>query len=107
MLIRLWETPGCIPPWTRVPFPGRREGLDGQSGGEILVVHANRRVEKRWCGSHPGLICFRLVAESFSWYRMYGSLSICRWKKPVVSRILSHNRRPTVPGVFYPDKLDV
>jgi hypothetical protein len=85
-LIRLWEALGCVPPGTRILSLGQRERLDGQSGDEILVVHANRMVEKQWCGLFLGLICFRLVAPPFqlgvvgpfSWYGVYGFHAICR-----------------------------
>jgi hypothetical protein len=35
---------------------------------------------------------------------VYGSPAVCRWREPIVYRILGHNRWPTVPRVFYPDR---
>jgi hypothetical protein len=93
-------SPGCVSLGTRVPSLGRRERLGGQSSGEILTAHINRKVEKQWHGLLLGLILFKLVAPplqsgvvvSFFWYGVYGSLAVCRWSEPVVSRILGHNR---------------
>jgi hypothetical protein len=38
-------------------------------------------------------------------YGVYGSLAICCWRLPVVSRILGLNRQPVVHGVLDPDNL--
>jgi hypothetical protein len=100
MLIRLWETPGCVPLGTWVPSPDRQEWLDGQSGGEILAAHANLSVEKQRCGLLSGLICFRMVAPPLqpgvlgpsSWYEVYDSPAICLWRESVISKILVCNR---------------
>jgi hypothetical protein len=54
---------------------------------------------------------FRLVPPSsawsvgsISWYGVYGSPAICRWRELIISRILGRNWQPTVPGVHYPDR---
>jgi hypothetical protein len=57
------------------------------------------------------LVLFRLVAAPLqhgvvgplSWYRVHGSLAVCRWRELVVSRILGRNQQPAMPGVLYPD----
>jgi hypothetical protein len=111
MLIRLWEAPGCVPQGTRVPSLGWWERFDGQSGDEILAAHANRRVHKWWCRLFPRLIYLGWwpppfhpgVVELLSWYGVNGSPAVCRWREPVISRILGRNRWPTVPQVLYPD----
>jgi hypothetical protein len=36
-------------------------------------------------------------------YGLYGSPAVCCWRKPIISKILGHNRRPTVPRVLDPD----
>jgi hypothetical protein len=37
-----------------------------------------------------------------SWYGVYGSPAVCRWRELIVSRILGRNQRPMVPGVSTP-----
>jgi hypothetical protein len=55
--------------------------------------------------SFLSLVLFLVGSPSYSakrghvWYRVYGSLAICRCREPIVSRFLGHNRRPAVPGV--------
>jgi hypothetical protein len=39
-----------------------------------------------------------------SWYGLYGSPAVYRWREPVVFRTLARNRQATVPGVHYPDR---
>jgi hypothetical protein len=38
------------------------------------------------------------------WYGVYDSPAICRYKEPIISRILGRNQWPTVPEVFYLDQ---
>jgi hypothetical protein len=72
--------------------------------------HANRRVEKCWCGYLPRLVLFRLVAPSLQ-PREVGSFPGLGYLVPQLFAtggnrsypvLLSRNRRPTVPGVNYP-----
>jgi hypothetical protein len=59
----------------------------------------------------PGISSFYVGGPSssawsggaISWYGVYGSPTICRWREPIVSRVLGHNRWPMVPGVYYPN----
>jgi hypothetical protein len=111
MLIHLLEALGHALPRTRVSAPGLWERRDGQSGGEILSAHTNRRVEKWWRGLLPRLVLFRLVTPTlqpkvvgpFYWYGVCCFPTVCRWKEPAVSRILNRNRWLVVPGVLYLD----
>jgi hypothetical protein len=41
---------------------GRGGRWNGLTGGEILSTHDYHNEGKRWCGSLPGLVLFRLVA---------------------------------------------
>jgi hypothetical protein len=38
-------------------------------------------------------------------YRVYGFLTVYRWREPTVSRILSRSWWPTVPGLVDPDSI--
>jgi hypothetical protein len=58
------------------------------------------------------LVFFRLVAPPLqpgvmgllSWYEVYGSSVVYRWREPFISRILGRNRRPRIPVALYPNK---
>jgi hypothetical protein len=107
----LREAPGRVWPEAWVSAPGRQERRDGQTSGEIPSASANHRVEKWWHGSLPRLVIFRLVAHPLQ-SKVVGSYpvrgvwfsAVCHWRKPIISKILSHNRRPMIPGVLYPNK---
>jgi hypothetical protein len=64
----------------------------------LPMIIVGRRSDGR--GSFLALVLFRLVASplqlrlvgSPSWYGLYGSPTVCRWREPIVSRILARNR---------------
>jgi hypothetical protein len=57
----LWVAPGHPWPQARIYALSQRERWEEQIGGKIPCARANRRLEKWWCGSFPGLVLFRLV----------------------------------------------
>jgi hypothetical protein len=85
---------------------GRRAG---QIGGEILPAVMRKRGGadcsrvQFFLGWWP--LLFSQEWWGHIWYVVYGSPAVCCWREPIVSRILSRNRRPTVLRVLDPDKI--
>jgi hypothetical protein len=59
----------------------------------------------------PGISSFYVGVPSSSvwsggvvpWYGVYGLLVVCRWREPIISRVLGCNQRLVIPGVYYPN----
>jgi hypothetical protein len=86
-----------------IPDRGRRQG--GQASGEILPTHVYCNEGERWwdfsraqffLGWWPLLLSQEWWGHI--WYGLYGSLTVCCWKEPVVSRNLAVTDGSRYPG---------